>query len=681
VRRRRSLVLAAAVSLVAGIASPLVAGSKAGAAPSGTVVLKGSRSQAATRTRSVGAVSDTSAVDFQLALNPRDRAGAEAFARAVSDSTSASYRHPLSAAEWEARFSPTDAQVGKAGAWLRSQGFTVTSVSTDRLAIHASGTAAQVKRAFKTNLSLHSLHGQNVRLADSDLSIPADLAGIVAGAVGVNETFATHAARTPIPQPPGFRVGHPCGAYYNQKFDTVRPPYGHGYPYPAPYAVCGYAPPQIRAAYQLPSRNTGGADGSGVTVAVLDAYASPTLLADAQQYARINDPTHPFLASKFSEVLAPKFDRRKECDASGWSGEQTLDIEAVHATAPGAKILYVGAQNCFNALFDSLRTIVDGGLANVITNSWGDTGGDLFDDAATRRSVDDTLLMAAGTGITVLVSSGDNGDEFSTLGISVPDYPASSPWITAVGGTTLQVGSAGQRLGELGWSSARSFLCNAPLLGTPGCSKSTLNTWLPVNYDAGGSGGGTSYSYTQPYYQKGVVPNDMATRNAPLFGPVPTRVVPDISMVGDPATGFLVGETQSFPDGTYYDQYRIGGTSVSSPLFAGVVAIADQISGQPLGFVNPLVYKLHTAHPATFFDVVPGGKQDQSRVDFANSVDNKDGLLFSTRIIDYQGVETYCDGAGNCASRKITISTRKGYDDMTGLGAPTAGFVGALAKM
>jgi subtilase family serine protease len=445
--------------------------------------------------------------------------------------------------------------------------------------------------------------------------------------------------------------------------------------------VCGYTPPQIRSAYKLPSQNPGGADGTGVTVAVLDAYASPTLLADAQQYARINDPAHPFLASKFSQLLAQKFDHRKVCDASGWSGEQTLDIEAVHATAPGANILYVGAQNCFDALFDSLRAIVDGHRADVITNSWGDTGGDLFVDAATRASVDDTLLMAAGTGISVLVSSGDDGDEFSTVGIAVPDYPASSPWITAVGGTSLQVGSAGQRLGELGWSTARSFLCNAPLVGTPGCSQATLNTWLPVNYDAGGSGGGTSYSYAQPYYQKGVVPAALATRNSPIVGPTPTRVVPDISMVGDPATGFLVGETQTFPDGTYYDQYRIGGTSVSSPLFAGVVAIADQESGQPLGFVNPLVYKLNTARPAKFFDVVPGGKQDQSRVDFANSVDDSDGLLFSTRIVDYQGLETYCDGAGNCASRKITISPRPGYDDMTGLGAPGTGFVAALAKM
>ena len=207
-------------------------------------------------------------------------------------------------------------------------------------------------------------------------------------------------------------------------------------------------------------------------------------------------------------MLPAKFDRLDECDASGWSGEQTLDIEAVHATAPGANILYVGAQNCFNTLFDSLRTIVDNGLADVITNSWGDTGGDLFDDAATRASVDNTLLMAAGTGISVLVSSGDDGDEFSTVGISVPDYPGVEP--VDHRGRRHEPADRCRRTSTWARSAgrpARSFLCNGPMLGSPGCTKATLNTWLPSNYDAGGSGGGTSYSYTQPYYQAGIVPN------------------------------------------------------------------------------------------------------------------------------------------------------------------------------
>ena len=179
----------------------------------------------------------------------------------------------------------------------------------------------------------------------------------------------------------------------------------------------------------------------------------------------------------------------------------------------------------------------------------------------------------------------------------------------------------------------------------------------------GGSGGGTSIDYPQPAYQAGVVPTALATRNSALTGSAPYRVVPDISMDADPGTGFLVGETQRFPNGTYYDQYRIGGTSVSS-----------------LGLLNPALYALEKSDPSTLFDTVPTVPQDQSRVDYANGITTARGLLYSTRLIDYQGPETYCDGTGNCATRNVDISVLPGYDDMTGLGAPSTGFTTALAR-
>ena len=176
------------------------------------------------------------------------------------------------------------------------------------------------------------------------------------------------------------------------------------------------------------------------------------------------------------------------------------------------------------------------------------------------------------------------------------------------------------------------------------------------------------------------MPAALATRNSAVSGPAPFRVVPDISMDADPGTGFLVGETQHFPDGTYYDQYRIGGTSVSSPLFAGVVAVADQLAGTPLGLVDPTMYGLAATAPATIYDAVPGPLQDQARVDYTNSVSAQRGFIYSTRLIDYQGPESYCDGTGNCATRNVDLTVRSGYDDMTGLGAPSTGFVAALAK-
>lgn len=685
---RRSVVALATLGLVAGIALPAAAATDAAAAPAATVALAGSSSPAADRTARVGSVPASSAVDFELVLAPRAPAAARDFAKAVSTPGNPSYRRYLTAAQWEAKFSPSAAQVASVTAWLVQEGLQVGSVSADRLDVAASGSAALVEHAFGTSLSLHDVGGHTLRLADTSLSVPADLAGVVVGASGVSQTVATPdlatdgpsaAAGTDAAQPPGYRTPQPCGTYFGQQTDSVQPPYGDGYPYPAPYAVCGYTPSQLRSAYDLPDQVAGGADGTGETVAVIDSYVSPTLGADAAQYASVEDPGHPYAPGQFSELLPAKFDQRKLCGATGWYGEQTLDVESVHATAPGAKILYVGASDCLDSLYTSLQTVIDGGLANVITDSWGDDGGDLLDDVATRTSVDDMLQMAAGTGISVLFSSGDNGDEFTTLGFTSPDYPASSPWVTAVGGTTLEIGANGQRTDETGWSTDRSLLCAKQTLGEQGCTATTLGTWLAPTAD-GGSGGGTSFNYTQPAYQAGVVPNTLATRNSAVTGPAPYRVVPDIAMDADPGTGFLVGETQHFPDGTYYDTYRIGGTSVASPLFAGTVAVADQVAGTQLGFLDPSLYALHTSTPSAIYDTVPSGPQDQARVDYANSISSKRGFVYSTRFIDYQGPETYCDGTGNCATRNVDLSVLPGYDDMTGLGAPSAGFTTDLGK-
>ena len=100
-----------------------------------------------------------------------------------------------------------------------------------------------------------------------------------------------------------------------------------------------------------------------------------------------------------------------------------------------------------------------------------------------------------------------------------------------------------------------------------------------------GAGGGDSRVFAEPSYQSSL--------------PGTMRHVPDVAALGDPQTGYLVGQTQSFPDGNHYDEYRIGGTSLSSPIFAGLMALADQAAGSPHGFANPLFY----AHPEAFYDV------------------------------------------------------------------------------
>jgi subtilase family serine protease len=684
---------AALAGLVTALA--LAAPAIASSVPPSRVQLRSSESPAAATSPQVAAVTAGTEMNFEVDVKLADQPGAQALAQAVSTPGGAAYGKYVTPAQWEARFSPSAADVDKVKTFLQDSGFTVGNVSADRTAISASGTAQQVEQAFATSLSYHSVQGDKLLLATRNLSVPADIAGVVAGVTGVSDTLArpddstgspavapagAPSASGNIQQPAGFRVAPPCGTYYGQKLDATLPPFGGGYPATPPWAVCGYTGPQFRSAYNL-----GAADnGAGVTVAVVDPYVSPTLFADAHQFAALNDPGNPLPASQFSELLAKSFNKTgpNQCDASGWFGEQTLDVEAVHNTAPGADILAAAAKNCGTApLNHMLRKIIDGHLAEVISNSYGDDGGDVLDSAGDRQSTDNILLMAAATGVSVLFSSGDDGDEFTTVGSVVADYPSSSPWATAVGGTTLEIGAGGQRTGEFGWSTANSFLCNAANVAQQGCTKKQLGTWLPVNLALdGGSGGGTSFVYPQPFYQHGVVPASLSERNASVVGPQPMRVEPDISMEADPATGMLVGETQTFPNGTFYDQYRIGGTSVSSPLMAGVVARADEAAGSSLGFLNPKLYSL-SGHSGAIDDIPATAPQDQSRADYANEIDSSQGILYSTRIVDYEGQEQFCDPTTNvCSTRPVALNAGPGFDSMTGLGSPAGNFVQALSR-
>ena len=423
------------------------------------------------------------------------------------------------------------------------------------------------------------------------------------------------------PTPPaGYRNPEPCSDYWGQKTDTkdaasLDAPYSS----PLPYDICGYAPSQLENAYGLTSGIAHGNDGSGVGLAIVDAYDSPTLLSDAQRYFSLNDPAIPLSSSQFFNFEPATVDDQAECGGSGWYDEQALDVEASHSMAPGADILFVGAQDCLdNGLLAALQTAVTSG-ASVVTDSWGDDEGDLLDDAATKTAYDDTFMLADATGVSVLFSSGDEGDNFADFGLAAPDYPPASPFVTAVGGTSLEIGPGGARTAEYGWSTAAQVLCTS---ATTNCGTATAPA-ESLAWQAGG-GGGTSYYYTQPYYQAGVVPSALALRNESLFGPVPLRVEPDISMDADAQTGMLIGLTQAFPNGTYYGQFKEGGTSLASPLLAGVVADADQAAGGSLGFLNPTIYSAYAKSPSAFNDIVPPANPLAAAVQRVNSREQRE---------------------------------------------------------
>jgi subtilase family serine protease len=599
--------------------------------------LTGSRPSWALKATDLGALPSSQRVDFQVVLAVRNAAAAEQEVAAVSTPGSSTFRQFLSDAQFDARFAPASSTEGAVAAWLRSAGLTVVSVASSRMYVEVQGTVAQADRLLGTSLHNYRYQGQTLSAPAANYVVPAQLRTAVAGIVGLDGSHATTAGTLPGP-PPGARYGvQPCSAYYGQKVATAVPSaYGQQWP----YTICGYSAAQYQDAFGLADSISNGNDGRGVTVAITDAYAAPTILADANTWSKRNGL--PSLNGHFSQITpkANGYNEQSACGPQGWYGEETLDVEAVHGMAPGANILYAGGKNCVGGLDDAFANIIDHHLASIVTNSWTWGTGEGSEDtipAGVLQFFHQYLLEADLTGISVLFSSGDDGDDTDTVGSRQVNFPASDPLATGVGGTSTEIGAQGHIVFQTGWSNSYSTL--------------TSGAWSPAppgDYNSG-SGGGTSQLFRQPFYQKGRVPASISE----YFGSKPMRAVPDISMPGDPNTGLLVGETQVFPSGTYFDEYRIGGTSLSSPLLAGVLADAVQYAGHAIGFINPLVYA--DEYTPAITDVRPqSGPEATVRTDYANFLNAHAGYLTRLQTL---GVPT-------------TIWTRRGYDDVTGVGTP-----------
>ncbi|MFG2350040.1 S53 family peptidase [Streptomyces phaeochromogenes] len=633
---RAGVSMAATLPLLAGALALGIPAAHASTDPDGRDTLQGTKPLWATAQADKGATADASRVSARVYLAGRDAAGLSAYAKAVSDPSSASYGKYLSAGQAEARFGATKAQVAQVTAWLKSAGLTVTDTTRHYLSV--TGEVADAEKAFGTQLHNYAKGKKTYRAPAKAASTPAALNGAVLTVTGLDN--APHKANHSDTLPPPDAVFHnagPFSSYYGSKTATTLP---KAYGTTIPYAVKGYTGKQLRAAY-----GAGRATGKGVTVAITDAYASPTIAADAATYAAKHGDA-AYGGGQLSQVLPTQYTRTEECGAAGWYGEETLDVEAVHAVAPASNIVYVGAESCYDDdLLDSLGKIVDGHLADIVSNSWGDIEANQTPDLA--AAYDQVFQLGAIEGIGFYFSSGDNGDEVANTGTKQVDTPANSAWVTAVGGTSLAVGKGDTYKWETGWGTTRATLSDD--------GKSWTD--FPGAYTSG-AGGGTSATVKQPFYQRGVVPSALAKAN----GKQAMRTVPDISAIADPNTGFLVGQSQTFPDGTQkYDEYRIGGTSLASPVIAGIQALAQQQrGGHPIGFANPAIYDRYGSklyHDVT--DRPTGRDLAVARVDFVNAFDASEGLLTSVRSL----------------GKDSSLKAVRGYDDVTGVGSPAPGYV------
>ncbi|WEH35862.1 S53 family peptidase [Streptomyces sp. AM 4-1-1] len=642
-RRRAGLSMAATLPLLAGALALGIPSADADPGPTGRDALQGTTPAWATAAADQGATADSGRVGIRVHLAGRDAKGLAAYAAAVSDPRSASYGKYLTAQQAQARFGATQRQIDQVRQWLTSNGLTVTSA--DQHYVAATGTVASAERAFSTRLRDYRKSGHTYHAPAVTASVPASLGDAVLAVSGLDNAphKASHDETLPPPDDV-FRNSGPFSSYYGSRTATSLP---GAYGSKVPYAVKGYTGKQLRAAY-----GAGSWTGKGVTVAITDAYASPTIAQDADRYARRNGDA-PYKRGQFSQLLPSDYTATEECGASGWYGEETLDVEAVHAMAPAANILYVGGASCYDAdLLDSLNKVVDHRLADIVSNSWGDVEANETPDVA--AAYDQVFKMGAVEGIGFYFSSGDNGDNVASTGTKQVDVPSNSAWVTSVGGTSLAVGKHDSYQWETGWGTL-----NAPL-----AADGRSWTGFPGPYTSG-AGGGTSATVPQPAYQRGIVPDSLARAN----GRTRMRTVPDIAAVGDPNTGFLVGQTQTLPDGSLgYDEYRIGGTSLAAPVIAGVQALAQQARrGVPLGFANPAIYQRE--HAGVYHDVTDhplGARRDLAvaRVDFTNGHDAADGLLTSVRSL----------------GKDSSLKAVRGYDDVTGVGTPAAGYVNSYRR-
>lgn len=574
---------------------------------------------------------------------------------ALSDPTSASYRKFLTAGQYQAQYAPTAASASAVASYLKGAGLTIVSTEAHNRYVTVSGSKAALNSALGTSLGTFVHNGQTVTAPTKAVTLPTAVGNQVLTVTGLDTTTVRRtpdsasaaisgdapaksaAGADPNATPPaGFNNARPC----NRDYGTVLATYQADYQTPLPkfkgqtlpYVVCGYTGPSLRSAYE------GGTtlDGTGVTVAITDAYAWQYIARDSNTYAT-NNGDGSYVKGQLTQVPAPDYTDQAACDPSGWSGEETLDVEAVHAMAPAANIRYYASASCNDADFlDALGRVVDDDIAKVVSNSWGDTEANTT--AASVAAYEQVLLQGAAQGQSFLWSSGDNGDEVANSGIKQSDYPTSDPYATSVGGTSTAI-SHGQVLFNAGWGTYNYALSPS--------GKSWQGTGFLY-----GAGGGYSGLFNRPKYQNGVVP-----ASAPAG-----RAVPDVAMDADPNTGFLIGQTQTFPDSVHYGEYRIGGTSLASPLFAGMAALTVQHGGGAgFGLMNPLIYKTATSR---FTDVVPGvGDLGNVRVNYNNGVDATGGVSYFVRTF------------GQDSSLPVTT----GWDPVTGVGVPKPSFLTLLA--
>jgi len=452
-------------------------------------------------------------------------------------------------------------------------------------------------------------------------------AGVATAALGLTALSAVAVATAHGSAAASVPLFHPNVSDYVQVSTSETPP---------TQAQCNsagrrcFTPQAVRASYNINPLYEQGYNGHGMTIAIVDSYGSDTMAHDLHVYDQAfglppmcgeegvncapGMPTFSQLhlqGSPATKGMPGTSSSPGQEDKSAWALEVALDVETAHSIAPGANILLVttptaetlGVQG-FPTMMNAEQYVVDHHLANVISQSFA-SGEDAFGSAQSLQNLRHAFISAAQNGVTVLGSSGDSGSSTASKqpvgqgGATNPnpgvEWPASDPLVTGVGGTYLCTDATN--------TTSRVLDNVSPPVNCQNQNQEEV-AWIDA-------GGGFSHVFSRPSYQD-VLP----AGSTPI--PASARGVPDIGLQASSRTGSLVYlslppdglgglKCGSAPCSTGW--YDIGGTSLSCPQWAGLVAIADQINGGGLGLINPALYKV-AANPseyaADYYDVTTG---------------------------------------------------------------------------
>lgn len=660
-RAKARLVLAGASALSLALVGFGTA--TATASPAARTAFPGSVPAFVSTATDAGATADTTE-EGEIYLSLPDENGAQQYAAAVSTPGSKLYGRYLSSHDWIKKFAPSKEDLATVKQFLTSSGFTVTGVPRSREYIVFRGPADLFGDALGTELHNYKVDGKTVSAPSSAPSLPKAVASHV---LGLNLGDAEAKLTRTFHQRPGQGVPgaqaqqskkllgsgisssgavkkstkysrtnanqststEQCSSYYGQNHATRPAAYGRT---SFPTTICGYLPSQLRSAGDLNRLINSGIDGGGVRIGIVDAYDSPTLLKDTNTYMlQAGEP----LLTKFDDISYPasSFSDQAACDEpSTWQTEQTLDVQSAHSVAPGAKIVYSGGYNCGGGLDLALSKILDHHLADLVSNSYGYAGEGIPDDVVQGKV--NIELQAAGEGIGLYFGTGDDGDEQVDFGTPAANFPATSPFVTAVGGTTEYIDASGKVVADAGWGDILDQVVNGAYTAP-----------LPGNLYGGGGGGGISTLFGQPWYQQGVVPTSLSGT-----GTSAARVEPDVADLADAYTGFQIAVSPITDNTTLATgplEYQTwGGTSLASPIVAAKMALVQQASHHKIGFANPLLYQQAQQGTASFHDVTSPA---------------------ATLAMAYTGItsgKTYLV----TQNQGLSLSLAKGYDDFTGLG-------------